>query len=135
MSCKQNLLTVNTQTSNVPINGRIPLGSTRRNYGCAIRLNNNDIEIREPGDYEVTANITFNGTAVGDATISLLKNGRVSTGASITTSIATANTEFANVTIPTLIKVSCGQTPVTLNLVASGIATNINNVIVRVVKI
>ena len=134
MGTKSNIYTVNSTSTAVVEGGTIPLGTATRRYGQCINLNGNSITLNGNGYYDVDVTATFTG-AVGNATITLFKDGVAVPGATATTNIATANTQVASVSFPAIIKVRCCEQPANLTLVLTGVGVTFSNVAVSAIKI
>lgn len=134
MGTKSNIYTVNNTSTVVAVGGTIPLGTATRRYGRCINLSGNSITLNGDGYYDIDVTATFTG-AVGNATITLFKDGVAVPGATSTTNIATANTQVASVSFPSIVRVRCCEQPANLTLVLTGVGVTFSNVAVSVIKI
>lgn len=131
---KSLIQTANVSQQTVAVGSVIALGSVLRRFGCNCRLNGSAIEIEGEGYYTIDCNITATPTAVGNVTVSVLKDGVVVPGATATSSVSTAGNS-TTLPIETTVRLGCkcdGGSSLTLVLV-SGVGV-INNVSVRVIK-
>lgn len=135
MSCKSNLYAVNTVSTSILANGELTLPTLVRRYGCAVNLSGNTITLNEPGYYLVNVSTTFTAPDIGDVVINLLANGSTVPGGTASTTISTAATQIAELSISSIVRVFCGSTPTTLSLVNAGVAITSSNIAVNVVKI
>ena len=135
MGCKQNIFTVNQQSTAMPVNTNINLGGVARNYGNCITLNNDVINLKETGYYDLDVSATFTSPVAGNVTITLFQDGSAVPGATATTTITTATTQVASLCFPAIVRVRCGNTPSQLTLVLSGATATFSNVAVKVSKL
>ena len=143
MSCKPELSTVSSIASAVAVGGIIPLGSVVRKRGtkdcnCSfpIDLAGNSIVVSEQGYYQFIINATFTAPDPGNVTITMLQNGVPVAGFSGVSTIITANTQVATITIGAPdVRVFCNGVPSVFTFIVSGAAANFSNVAVSVKKI
>jgi hypothetical protein len=138
MSCKPNIYVANTNSTSVVANGIVPLGSQPvRRRGCDINLSGNSIAIIDEGSnyYKVSVSATLTAPAAGNVILNLQRDGTNVTGATATTSIATATTEVRNLSFTAIVRTfdCCGITALTL--VNAGVAATYTNVAVTVEKL
>lgn len=130
-----NLLTVNNQPTITPADSRVNLGVVTRGCGCKLSLKNNVININQPGYYAVDISATLTATEQGNVTLALWQDGAEVAGAVASANVATQNTDFANLSITTIIRVLCNNPNSQLNVVLNGKPSIINNISTRVIKI
>lgn len=143
MSCRPELSTVSSLASAVAVNGTIPLGSVVRKRGtkncnCVspIDLSGNSIVISEEGYYSFRFTATFTAPVAGNVIIALLQNGVPVAGFNAATTITTANTQVASISIGAPdVRVFCNGVPAAFTFVVTGAAANFSNVAVAVNKL
>lgn len=147
MACIPEISTVNAASTAVTVNNTIPLGTivhqrgTRKGCnGCCSSVldlvGTNSIAVRESGYYDVDFSATFTVPVAGNVTITMLLNGVQVPGFTATTTITTATTQVASLSISAPdIKVNCNGVPATITFVLSGVAATFGNVAVSVNQI
>ena len=135
MSCKSNLYAVNTAFISISTNGAFIFPTLVRRYGCSINQSGNTITLNEPGYYLISFDTTFTAPAAGNATINLLANGSLVPGGTASTTITTATTQIAELSINSIVRVFCGSTPTTISLLNAGVGITTSNVALTIVKI
>ena len=131
---KSLIQTTNISTQTVAVGSIISLGSVLRRFGCNCRLNGNSIEIEGEGYYTIDVSVTATPTAVGNVTISVLKDGVAIPSASATNSISTVGNS-TTLPINTTVRLGCkcdGASSLTIVLLSG--AGTVSNVSMRVVK-
>ena len=133
---KSAIYTANTSTQDVAINGVINPGVVVRRYGPNIILAGEAIQLCGSGYYDVDASITLAPAAIGNVTVSLLKDGTPIQGASASTTVTTANTPV-NLSISSLVRefCNCFESVSNLTFVLTGTAATISNISIVVQKI
>lgn len=128
---KAMLYTVNTTPSLVAQNSVIPLGSTTRRFGCAIRQDDNSIVLRQVGYYKITVITEFEPTAETPFIVSLQENnGSVAQAIEVLPTAASAETETV---LTTVVRVLCCESKM-LNVRISNAGT-INKIFVIAEKL
>jgi len=120
-------MTTTTEQS-VLANGIIPLTTIQRNYGCVTAPSNNGILLKRPGYYKVTASITVTAPEAGVVTVKLQKNSTDVAGITASTTITTADTEIRTLNLSGIVRVNCGESFATLNIINTGVAVTTQNV-------
>ena len=122
-------LTFMTTTTDQAIlaNGIIPLTTIQRKYGCATMPTTDGVLLNRPGYYKINASVTFTAPEAGTASIQLQKNGTDITGITASTTITTATTEVRTLNISGIVRVNCGESLATLNIVNTGVAITLEN--------
>ena len=130
------IYTANTSAQNVAVNGVISPGTIVRRFGQGLGLSGNAVQISCPGYYDIDASITVAPTAIGNVTVSLLKDGVPVQGATATAAVATAN-DPTNLKISSLIRENCACCEGLSNLtfVLTGTASSVTNIAVVAEKI
>lgn len=140
--------TRNATAQTVPADGIINLGTVYRKYCKKINgvpvfsFSGNALTLQASGIYQVTATITFSAPVAGNVSIALFENG-VTTNATATETITTADTEFRTITLDyfVLTDSSCvlgtlATALENLTLVnTSAVVATITNVVFDVVKV
>ena len=132
---KSLIQTANTSQQTVAVGSVISLGSVLRRFGCNCRLNGNAIEVEGEGYYIIDVCATATPTAVGNVTISVLRDGVAIPSATATNSVSTAGNS-TTLPINTTVRLGCkcdGASSLTVVLVAG--AGVINNISMRVIKV
>lgn len=124
---------VNSIATSTAGEGIVPLGSIVRRYGCALTGNDNAVTITECGYYQIDFNITYTGTA-GTSTFEIQQNGVTVKGATASQTIGTADTEIHSATISAMIRVLRSDVPTFITVLNNGVAVNITNSALRVIK-
>lgn len=141
--------TRNTAIQDLAVGDFINFGEVYRRYdkrgACgnrAFELNGTSILLQHQGIYHITAVITFTAGATGDVTFQLLENGVATSGALVTESVGTADTEVRSISFPYLVLVDkacvCGVFGVvakSLSLVNTGVPATITNVSIAITKV
>lgn len=127
------IYTVNASTQSVADGGAVSLGSVVRRFGCDCQLSGNAILLDSPGYYDVTATIVAAPTAAGDLTATLYRDGVAVPGATATAT-ATAAGDFVTLVLPPLVRLVCCGSSAALTCVLSGVASDVSNVAIKVVK-
>ena len=121
-------------TASITAGGVLPLTTVaRRQCGCVTQLGNDSVILERAGYYKVTATMTFTAPAIGDATLSLTKDGTPVAGATASTTISTANTETRSLSISAIVRVGCCNGSSVLQLVNAGVAVDTTNISLDVV--
>lgn len=128
---KSAIYTVNSNLGAVAIGGVIPVGNIVRRFGCNVDISGNGIETRGSGYYKTTASISFTGTAAGDATIQLYKDGVAVPGA-LAIRTAAANTAYT-IDLVGMTRNYDNNNSI-LTLVLTGVSVNVTNVAMLVEK-
>lgn len=125
------ILTNNSVATAVNAAGIIPLGSAIHGCGKAIRMSGNDIVIKEPGYYKVTANITADVTAATALKASMMVDGEEVVSSSATPAAAGRT---VNITLIWILRkcCPCGINNVTFVLDS---AANVTEFTVEVIKL
>lgn len=111
----------------------IDFGSIVRRYGCNTALSGGNVVVDGAGYYDVDTNVTFTADAVGTAVVQLYKDGLAIPEAKAT--VTTAATTTYAVSIPAIVRNTCGCMQSTISAVISGVAGTINNAAIEVQKI
>lgn len=122
----------NTASNALTVGSAIPLGNIVRRYGCNLGVVGDSIAVRGAGYYDIDAAFDILGTAAGNVTITLYKDGMPITGAEAT--VTTAAATAYHVAIPALIKNNCNCDESLITAILSGTAATITNVGVVVEK-
>lgn len=101
------IYTVNNAGDAVPIGNTVPVGSIIRRCGKCIDATGSAINLNESGYYDVDVSATFTAAAAGNVTLTLQQDGVPVAGATGTETIATANTEYANIAFLPKVRVKC----------------------------
>ena len=133
---KSAIYTVNSSSQDVAVNGTINLGNINRRFGNYLTLQGNAIQLAGPGYYDVNASITLEGTAAGDVTVTLYKDGIALPGATASASIA-AQGDFVNLSLSAIVRkfCPCADGIENLSFILSDTAATITNIAVIVEKI
>jgi hypothetical protein len=134
---KSAIYVANPNIQDVVVDGLINLGSVYRRFGCNVNLATaNSIRLDGAGYYDIDASFTVAPTAIGDATITLFKNGVAIPGATATESATVANVPV-NLSINCLIREFCPCTGDTsdITFVLTGTDSEIQNVAVVAEKL
>ena len=133
---KTAIYTANTSAQNVAVNGIIGPGTVVRRFGQGLTLSGNGVQISCPGYYDYKASVTLAPTAIGNVTVTLLKDGVPVQGATATEAVSTANNP-TNLSIVCLVRENCqcceGISNLTLAL--TGTAASVTNVSIVAEKI
>ena len=110
----------------------IDVGSVIRRFGQNITLNGNAINLSGAGYYKVSANVEVTGTAAGDVTIELLKDGILYDSRDITI----AEDAVAVIPFDTVIRLygCCTDNSTNLTFVLNGAAETISGISVVITK-
>lgn len=98
----------NTSSQTLAANESIPFTDikiTSPTFGYV----NNEIQIRTPGLYKISANFALTGAAAGTVKINMTQNGTTDASAYAQDTIATAG-DLTNLSFSTIVKVSLGMT-------------------------
>ena len=125
--------TTNTTSSDVALNGTIPLGSVLRRFGCNCRLNGNKIEVEGTGYYTIDGTITLQPVAAGAVTVALYEN-NVAVPSAVATGTAAAIGDDVTLPISTTVRETCCEGASSLALVLTEGASTVTNVSLRVEK-
>ena len=133
---KSAIYTANTSTQSVDVNGVINPGTVVRRYGPNLILSGNAIQICGSGYYDVDASITIAPSAIGNVTVTMLKDGVAVQGASATSSVTTADNPI-NLSISSVVRefCNCFEGISNLTFVLTGTAAAISNVSIVVQKL
>ena len=132
---KSLIQTANISSQTIAVGSAISLGSVLRRFGCNCRLNGNAIEISGEGYYTIDVAITATPTAVGNVTVSVLKDGVAIPSATATDSVSTVGNS-ATLPINTTVRLGCkcdGASSLTVVLTEG--AGVVNNISMRVIKV
>ena len=125
--------TSNTTSSDVAVNGTIPLGSVLRRFGCNCRLNGNKIEVEGTGYYTIDGVITLQPEAAGAVSVTLYEN-NVPVPSAVATGTAAAIGDDVTLPISTTIRQTCCEGASSLSLGLTDGASTVTNVSLRVGK-
>lgn len=134
---KSSLMAVNTTAQDLPIDGLITYATSNKT-GCSIGFTNgsNAVALRQ-GLYLVNVSADLLGTAAGEATLQLLKNGTAIPGAKAVTTLAAGG--VSNVSFSAVIDVGpscqCVDNTTTLQAQLQNIAATVNNTVMTVAKL
>lgn len=132
--CKALIYAANTATQTVASNAEINFGNIVRKYGNGIAMKKEGIEIKDCGFYNVVVDLSFTGSGTGDEVIQIYYDGLPVTGAAAKLTVA-ASTSY-NVTIPTVVrKIGCREDDGILTVESNGVALNVANATISVVKL
>lgn len=127
------LYAVNPQAQTVADGGTINFGNIVRKFGCNISLLNGSVITQGRGYYDIDTNISFTATGVGNAVLTLYKDGVAIPGAVAQLTVASGST-YA-VSIPAMVREinDCRESVITA--VLSGVSANILNAAIVVEKV
>jgi len=138
MSALYQFMEVNMSNSLImissPNNSTVASGSTLaftnilRRRGLVVSWLNNGVRLNRPGYYKISCNVTFTVPTVGLATITAQKNGEDIVGITASTSVATANTETANLSISGIVRVMCCEGQAVLTILNEGVDITTSNI-------
>jgi hypothetical protein len=137
------MLEAYSQNVTVSANTPIPLNSVSIQKGCtAERTGSNTIQLNKCGVYMVEFDCVAvaSGTATGNITVQLMKNGTLQPQA-LTSAASTSATDVESLSFNTLVQVQesnsdcCCSSPTVINLQNTGIAAVFSQVNVTVTKI
>lgn len=131
---KSAIYTTNTSAPTVAAGGIVPVGSTTRRYGCAVRQDGNTITLCGQGYYLVNVSATLLPTAAGTAVLTAQKDGVPIIGATASGTAAAA-ADAVNLSITAIVRNACGCESSILSLLLTGEAAVINDLAVTVVKL
>ena len=132
MSCKSALYAANTTPQALPINSVISFGSIVRRFGSNFNLSGGNLVAMGAGYFDLDAAFNVFGTATGNATITLYKDGVAIPGA--TQTVGVADGSRTNVTIPVIIRNNCCR-DITITAVLTGAGATINTATIAAEKI
>ena len=101
------IYTVNSTGAAAPIGSTVPVGSIIRRYGKCISADGESIVLLEPGYYLVTMTATATAAAVGNVELGIQQDGVAVPGATATETVATAGTEYVNLSFAPAVRVRC----------------------------
>lgn len=131
---KSLIYTANTTSTAVPIGSTVPVGSIIRRYGKCISADGESIVLLEPGDYLVTMTATATAATVGNVALGIQQDGVAVPGATATETVATAGTEYVNLSFAPVVRVRCcGNARLTV-VVAGTTEPTITNMAIGVVR-
>lgn len=129
------IYTVNTTGAAAPIGSTVPVGSIIRRYGKCISAEGESIVLLEPGYYLVTMTATATAAAVGNVALGIQQDGVAVPGATATETVATAETEYVNLSVSSIVRVRCcGNARLTV-VVAGTTEPTITNLAIGVVRV
>lgn len=130
MNCKSLLYVANTVAQTVAVNGSIVLGNIIRRLGCRINQSGSSIVLCGCDYYKVNVSVTLAPTVDGTATVSLFQDGNAVQGAtgSVTTAAAA---QSAVISFPAIVRTR-GRNSSVLNLILTGVASDVTNVAITV---
>lgn len=129
------IYTVNTTGAAAPIGSTVPVGSIIRRYGKCISADGESIVLLEPGYYLVTMTATATAAAVGNVELGIQQDGVAVPGATATETVATAGTEYVNLSFAPAVRVRCcGNARLTV-VVAGTTEPTITNLAIGVVRV
>lgn len=129
------IYTVNTTGAAAPIGSTVPVGSIIRRYGKCISADGESIVLLEPGYYLVTMTATATAAAVGNVELGIQQDGVAVPGATATETVATAGTEYVNLSFAPAVRVRCcGSARLTV-VVAGTTEPTITNLAIGVVRV
>lgn len=131
---KSAIYTSMTAPTSVAIGGTVPLGTTKRRFGCNIVQDGNAITVKGKGYFLVTASITAAPDAVGTVTVAMSKDGVPVSGATASSSVSTAANPTA-LPIADIVRNACDFDSAALSFTLDGTASTVQNVAVTVVKL
>ena len=131
---KSAIYTAMTTTTPVAANGIIPLGSTIRRFGCNVAQDGNTITITGQGYFLINVSATVAPVAIGNVSVTMLKDGVPVTGATATDSVSTANNSVA-LPITAIVRNACGCDSSILSFTLGTTGSNVTNFAVDVVKL
>ena len=132
---KSLIYTANTTSTAVPIGSTVPVGSIIRRYGKCISADGESIVLLEPGYYLVTMTATATAAAVGNVELGIQQDGVAVPGATATETVATAGTEYVNLSFAPAVRVRCcGNARLTV-VVAGTTDPTITNLAIGVVRV
>lgn len=131
---KSAIYTSMTTPTSVAIGGTVPLGTTKRRFGCNIVQDGNAITVKGKGYFLVTASITAAPDAVGTVTVAMSKDGVPVSGATASSSVSTAANPTA-LPIADIVRNACDFDSAALSFTLDGTASTVQNVAVTVVKL
>ena len=132
MSCKSLLYTALTADTVVAAEGLVPVGNLIRRFGRAIQLDGNNINLTEPGYYNISMNMTVLPTSSAAISAEILENG-IPVSGSKTTATPTAASASTLLTIPSsTVRVYCYSTKsIAIQLSATGTVRNMSLTITK----
>lgn len=129
------IYTVNSTGAAAPIGSTVPVGSIIRRYGKCISADGESIVLLEPGYYLVTMTATATAAAVGNVELGIQQDGVAVPGATATETVATAGTEYVNLSFAPAVRVRCcGNARLTV-VVAGTTEPTITNLAIGVVRV
>jgi hypothetical protein len=137
------MLETYSQNVSVTTNTAIPLNSVPLQKGCtAVRTGTTSIQLNKCGVYMVgfDATATISGTATGNITVQMMKNGTLQPQA-LTTTSSTSATDLESISFNTLVQVSesnsckCCDSPTVISFINTGVGATFTQVNVTVTKI
>ena len=129
------IYTVNSTGAAAPIGSTVPVGSIIRRYGKCISADGESIVLLEPGYYLVTMTATATAAAVGNVELGIQQDGVAVPGATATETVATAGTEYVNLSFVPAVRVRCcGNARLTV-VVAGTTEPTITNLAIGVVRV
>ena len=122
---KSGLYVVNTTATTVATNGIIPFNTIVRRRNNTVNLNGNTVTITDCNSnyYLVTVSVTFTSATADTATLQLYYNGNAYTGATASTTVATATTEVKTLVTTAIVRSSCCNDADTITVVNTGTPT------------
>ena len=131
---KSAIYTAMTTPTSVAIGSTVPLGTTKRRFGCNIVQDGNAITVKGKGYFLVTASITAAPTSVGSVTVAMNKDGVPVSAATASSSVSTAANPTA-LPIADIVRNACDCDSSVLSFTLDGTASTVQNVAVTVVKL
>lgn len=137
MACKSLIDVATTSSSAVVTNGTLPLATIVRRRGCDVNLSGNSVAITDCGSnyYLVIVTATFTAPVAGVVTLNLQQNGVNVTGATASTTVATATTEVRSISFPAIIRTFNNRGIDSLSIVNSGVGATFSNIAMTVNKL
>lgn len=130
---KSLLYAVNSNTQDLEIGENISFGTAVRRFGCNIDANGGTPSITGAGYYSIDIDIDFS-TAIGSTgivSVTLMQDGTAIPGASVEQSVAALTTYTKSISC--VVRDRCCGTS-TITAVVGGVAINVSNASIRIVK-
>ena len=119
-------------TASVPANSVLPLTTIARRTGRVLKSNSDSIVLGAPGYYKISVTTTFTVPAEGDVELKVQKNSLDVPGITASTSVATATTEIASLSLSGILRVMPFEGASVLSILNSGVAIDSSNIAVSV---
>lgn len=127
------IYTTNVSNPAVAAGGVIPIGTTARRFGCALRQDGNAVTASGQGYFLVTASATVTPAAAGTISLTAQKDGVGILGATASATVAATDTAV-NLCVTALVRNLCQCDSANLSFILSAAAT-VNNLAVTVEKL